>query len=64
MYLLEANKAYPEEVQLCQAAENGHEGTVRLLLVLENVNPNARDNFGWTALLFAASNGTADATAR
>ena len=42
---------------LSWAAENGHEGTVKLLVRRGDVDPNSSDRYGRTPLLWAARNG-------
>ena len=42
--------------QFITAARNGDENTVRSLLLTSKVNINIKDNYGWTALMCAASN--------
>jgi ankyrin repeat protein len=42
---------------LSYAAENGHEGIVKLLLATDKVDIDAKDGLGQTPLLYAAENG-------
>ena len=46
-----------EEERLFLAAENGDLAEVKRLVVYCGVNPNIRDNYGWTPLHEAALNG-------
>ena len=45
------------QTPLLQAAGNGHDGVVKLLLEREDVSPDKRDHFGQTTLSQAAKNG-------
>ena len=50
-------EAYPGRTPLSLAAENGHEGIVKLLLGHKDVNPDSSDESGLTPLAWAAING-------